>query len=261
LNGHIAYTLNVAPAAFKLPNGKNDYAIAPGVPVPPVLKERVSPLALFFNNDGQSIYHAGTVSLIKRFSHSYSFTANYTWSKVIDNVGNGTFSDSPEDPYRRDLERSRSKQDVPHRLVASFTVEGPENTWLRDFRFSCIGNVSSAQYYTVYVGFDVNHDGNALTDRVGTLGRNTYRGDSLLSFDARVSRVFRLSDRVRLEGIVEAFNLFNTLNVTDINTVYGAPDFVGSVPRRFNDKVSAPAADFGAIRAIAPPRQFSSPYD
>jgi hypothetical protein len=28
-----------------------------------------------------------------------------------------------------------------------------------------------------------------------------------------------------------------------------------AVPRRFNDKVSAPAADFGAIRAIGPPRQ------
>jgi hypothetical protein len=255
LNGHIAYTLNVAPAAFKLPNGKNDYAIAPGVPVPRVLNERVSPLALFFNNDGQSIYHGGTVTFSKRFSHPYSFTANYTWSKVIDNVGNGTLSDAPEDPYRRDLERTRSKQDVPHRLVASFTAEGPKKTWLRDFRFSFIGNVSSAQYYTIYAGFDVNHDGNSLTDRVGTLGRNTYHGDRLVNFDARVSRVFRLSDRVRMEGIAEAFNIFNTMNVTDINTVYGAPDFIGSVPRRFNDKVSAPAADFGAIRAIAPPRQ------
>jgi hypothetical protein len=245
----------VAPATFKLPNGKNDYSIAPGVPVPRVFNQRVSPLALFFNQDGQSIYHGGTASLIKRFSQSYSFTINYTWSKVIDNVGNGTLSDAPEDPYRRDLERTRSKQDVPHRLVATLTAEGPEKTRLRNIRFSFIGNLSSPQYYTVYAGFDVNHDGNPVSDRVGTLGRNTYRGDRLLNFDVRVSRVFRLSDRVRLEGIAEAFNLFNALNVTDINTVYGAPVFIGREPRRFNDGAGAPAADFGAIRAIAPPRQ------
>jgi hypothetical protein len=257
LNGFIAYLLNVAPAAFKLPNGKNDYSIAPGVPfpLPRLLNERVSALSLFFNQDGQSIYHGGTVTLTKRFSRLYSFTANYTWSKAIDNVGNGTMTDAPEDPYRRDLERTRSKQDVSHRFVASFTAEGPERTWLRDFRFSFIGNTSSPQYYTLYAGDDVNHDGNPQSDRVGTVGRNTYRGDQLLNFDVRVSRQFRISDRARLEAVAEAFNLFNTLNVTDINTTYGARDFSAAEPRRFGDKAPAPSRDFAAIRAIAPPRQ------
>ena len=255
LNGFMAYLLNVAPAAFKLPNGKSDYSIAPGVQSPRLLNQRVSALSLFFNQDGQSIYHGGTVILTKRFSHLYSFTANYTWSKAIDNVGNGNLSDAPEDPYRRDLERTRSKQDVPHRLVASFTAEGPERTWLRDFRFSFIGNISSPQYYTLYAGFDVNNDGNSLSDRVGTVGRNTYRGDQSVNFDVRVSRHFRMSDRVRLEAVAEAFNVFNTLNVTDINTTYGAPGFTGAEPRRFGDNAPAPSPDFAAIRAIAPPRQ------
>jgi hypothetical protein len=58
-----------------------------------------------------------------------------------------------------------------------------------------------------------------------------------------------------LEAVAEAFNLFNTLNVTDINTTYGASDFTGADPRRFGDKVAAPSPEFAAIRAIAPPRQ------
>jgi hypothetical protein len=255
LNAYNAYLLNVAPALFKLPNGKNDYAIVPGVPAPRVFNHEVSPLALFSNPDGQSIYHGGTVTLTKRFSRLYSFAANYTWSKVIDNTGNQTLSDAPQDPYRRDLERARSKQDVTHRFVANLTAEGPEQSWLRGFRFSLIGDVSSPQYYTLYAGSDVNHDGNVLSDRVDLLGRNTYRGDGLVNFDIRLSRVFRLSERARLEAIAEAFNLFNNLNVTDINTVYGAPDFIGSEPQRFNDKAPAPSPDFGAIRAIASPRQ------
>jgi hypothetical protein len=42
-----------------------------------------------------------------------------------------------------------------------------------------------------------------------------------------------LTERARLEAIAEGFNLFNTLNVTDINTVYGAANFVGPEPKRF----------------------------
>jgi hypothetical protein len=255
LKAYNAYLLNVAPALFKLPNGKNDYAIAPGVPAPRVFNEEVSALALFSNPDGQSIYHGGTVTLTKRFSHLYSFAANYTWSKVIDNVGNQTLADAPEDPYRRDLERARSKQDVTHRFVASFNAEGPKRTWLRGFRFALISEISSPQYYTLYAGADVNHDGNVLSDRVDLLGRNTYRGDGLLNFDLRLSRVFRLSERVRLEAFVEAFNVFNNVNVTDINTVYGAADFIGREPLSFNDNAPAPSPDFGTIRAADPPRQ------
>jgi Carboxypeptidase regulatory-like domain len=255
VNAYNAYLLNVAPARFKLPNGKNDYSLAPGVPVPRVFNPQVSPLALFFDQGGQSIYHGVTWGLTKRFSQLYSFNANYTWSKVIDNTGSQTLSDAAEDPYRLNLERARSKQDVTHRLVANLTAAAPEKTWLRGFQFSLIGNVSSPRYYTLYAGSDVNHDGNALSDRVDLLGRNTYRGDRLANVDIRVSRLFRLTERTGLQVIAEAFNVFNTLNVTDINTVYGAANFIGREPKNFNDRTPAPSPDFGAIRAVAPPRE------
>ncbi len=46
-----------------------------------------------------------------------------------------------------------------------------------------------------------------------------------------MARVFPIREKVNAEFIAETFNIANTLNVTDINTVYGAPDFTGAVPR------------------------------
>jgi hypothetical protein len=180
---------------------------------------------------------------------------NYTWSKALDNSGSLAIADLPEDNYRRDLERSRSKQHVPHRFTGSFIAEGPDGTWLRDFRLSLISTLASAHYYTLFVGFDVNNDGNPLTDRVGTLGRSTFQGDSYANFDLRLARTFKLSERVRAEVIAEAFNLFNTLNVTEVNSVYGAPQLIGPEPKKFGQAAPAPLPSFGSIRAIAAPRQ------
>ena len=160
-----------------------------------------------------------------------------------------------EDNYRRELERARSKQDVPHRFVSSFTAEVPRSTPLHDFHLSLIETLSSGGSYTIFAGFDVNHDGNPLSDRVGTLRRNTYKGDKYANLDVRLSRVIRLSERARAEVIAEGFNVFNTLNITEVNTVYGAPEFVGPIPKKFSDHVTGPLPSFGSIRAIAPPRQ------
>jgi len=68
---------------------------------------------------------------------------------------------------------------------------------------------------------DVNRDSNANTERVGTLGRETYR-DPLVNFDLRLARRIRLAERLDAEVIAEAFNICNSLNVTDIDTVDGA---------------------------------------
>jgi hypothetical protein len=107
----------------------------------------------------------------------------------------------------------------------------------------------------VFAGTDVNHDGNANTDRVGLLGRNTYRGDPLFNLDIRAARVFRFSEKLNAEFVAEAFNLTNTLNVTDVNTVYGSPGFIGAIPQHFADGAPAPLPSFGSIRATTAPRQ------
>lgn len=68
--------------------------------------------------DGSSIYHAGQFKAEKRFAKGYSLLAAYTWSKYIEEVSvlNET------DP---NLERRISRDDVPHRFVASGIYEIP----------------------------------------------------------------------------------------------------------------------------------------
>jgi outer membrane receptor protein involved in Fe transport len=81
---------------------------------------------------GDSVYHAGTLRVEKRFSQGLSFLLSYTFSKLIDNNqgnGNNAFSDSGANDVRNwdDLrgERSVSSNDLPQRLVISASYELP----------------------------------------------------------------------------------------------------------------------------------------
>jgi hypothetical protein len=94
-----------------------------------------------------------------------------------------------------------------------------------------------------------------VTDRVGDSSRNTYRGDSLQTVDLRLSRALHLSERMRLNLAVDAFDLFNRNNVDEVFSVYGAPFFVGPVPRHFGDGISGPSGAVGAPRTVFNQRQ------
>ena len=56
------------------------------------------------------------------------------------------------------------------------------------------------------------------------LGRNTLKGPKFVTLDMRVARPVRLNERVSVELSVDFFNMFNRVNVTDLNTVYGGID-------------------------------------
>ena len=146
--------------------------------------------------------------------HTACFPTNYTWSKAIDDSGSVAVADYPEDPFGRTLERAASKQHIPHRFTGSFIVDGPVLTILRDFHFAVTPTLEAAHQYTIYAGVDANTDGNPMTDRVGVFGRNTYKGDSHANLDLRLARTIRISEVLKPEFVAEAFNLFNTLNVT-----------------------------------------------
>jgi hypothetical protein len=72
--------------------------------------------------------------------------------------------------------------------------------------------------------------------------RNTYIGDPLYSWDLHLARYFQLTERLRLETSVDAFNLLNRSNVDEVTSVYGSPVFCGSgnamIPRHYRDAVS-----------------------
>jgi len=210
---------------------------------------------------GYSIYHAGTVSVRKPFARHYSILANYTYSKSIDLATNVQLTDTPMDYLHPNLDRGLSENDMRHHFVLTLMGESP-NTWnpaLRNFKVSMLNTLQSPRYYTVFAGFDVNGDGFPFSDRVGTIGRNTYRGDSSYTTDMRVQRVLNLGERFKAEASVEAFNLFNRRNVNGIDTVYGAPAFLGPIPKQFKDGITSAAnPTFGTPNYVAPARQLQA---
>ena len=79
-----------------------------------------------------SVYHAATFRMEKRFSRGLSMLASYTFSKLIDNnLGNGVngFADSGDNGVQNwdnlRAERSISTSDLPQRLVVTASYELP----------------------------------------------------------------------------------------------------------------------------------------
>jgi hypothetical protein len=206
-----------------LPSGKPIFARAGG-PLSPV--GRIFPeLGDFYVVDdiGFSIHHGGTLEVEKRFSRGFSLHGSYTFSKTINNAESvANLADLPEGPSIG-TERAVSRQSVPHRFTLAFVSQIPKSAgFLGDFKFSSLLTAQSGRRFNIFAGSDANGDGNPLSDRPDRLGRNTLVGPGFASFDLRVAREIRFNERVSAELSGDFFNLFNRVNVTDLNTVYGA---------------------------------------
>ncbi len=193
-------------------------------------------LLYFTDNSGNSVYHGLTLQVSERIKN-FSLNANYTFSHTLDDGTFTTFVSTPQDLYDRPAERANSNQDVRHRFITNFTAEGPKESFLRKFAFSSIITLQTGRPFTDFVGFDANGDTNPVTDRVGLEPRNSYYGDQLYSWDMRLSRYFQIRERLRLDLMVDAFNLLNRPNVDEVTSVYGAAVFCGTgpVPMRYKD--------------------------
>ncbi len=205
------------------------------------------------DNTGNSVYNGLTLQVTERAGQYFSLNANYTFSHTLDDGTFTTFVSTPQDLYNRGLERANSNQDVRQRFIANFTGTGPIHSILRNFTMSNIVTLQTGRPFTMFVGFDANGDTNPVTDRVGNLGRNTYYGDPLYSWDMRISRYFQIRERLRLDLMVDAFDLLNRPNVDEVTSVYGAAVICGgtAVPRNYRDKATretqAQAADFNPM--------------
>jgi outer membrane receptor protein involved in Fe transport len=203
-----------------LPSGKAVFARAAG-------GRRFLELGDFYANDdiAFSIHHGGTLEIEKHFSRGFSFHMSYTYSKTINNSDSvANLADLPEGPDIN-AQRAVSRQSVPHRFTSTFVSEIPRTVpVLHDFKFSWSLTAQAGRRFNVFAGSDANGDGNPLSDRPGTLGRNTLKGPRFATFDLRIARPVRLGERVSAEFSADFFNLFDRVNVTDLNTVYGGID-------------------------------------
>jgi hypothetical protein len=83
-----------------------------------------------------------------------------------------------------------------------------------------------------------------------TVGRNTYLGDGLYSWDLRLSRYFQLAERKRIDLSMDVFNVLNRANIDEVNSVYGSPAFCGPIPHAFNDAATL-AIQHGLVSCAA----------
>jgi acyl dehydratase len=128
--------------------------------------------------------------------------------------------------------------DQRHRLALAWTADPRPfhrdhpvlkilfNSW----RLSGIVTAGSGRPVNAHVSGDANRDGNSENDRLPGVGRNSSTGPNYVSTDMRITRIFQLNDRVKLEATAESFNLLNhqnqRLDVNDNGFSTTAADFI-----------------------------------
>ena len=192
-----------------------------------------------------SWYHAFVLTVRKPYSHGLELLANLTISKAIDNgqvIGdNGTFNgtDPPLDPLNQAQEKALSDLDQRRRFVVSAVWEPfykpISNAFLRrafgGFKFSGVLTLADGRPVTGFVsgapfgGPDfgvtrgvVSSFGGFTGGRIPHRGRNSFTGPGLAVFDFRVAREISFLERYRIRLLWEAFNLFNRVNFTSVET-------------------------------------------
>jgi hypothetical protein len=205
-----------------------------------------------------------TVSLTKRFSHSFQFQANYTFSKAIDDVTD--FNTPAFIPTRLFLERALSAFDIRHSFVANGVITtpfkaGPGQHFLSrvfaDISISPIVFARSGIPFTVLIGRDVNGDTQTGPDRPFPAARNTGIGEKFIGADLRINKQFFINrdSGVRVEFITEVTNLFNRTNFLAINNVVGdSPTFLAGPYDLRGMRGRSPTEPLG-FTAVAPARQ------
>lgn len=188
---------------------------------------------LLLESSASSIYHALALEMQRRYAHGFQLLGSYTFSKTID--------DNPEpvavlppstdnlllsDATNPRADRSLGVNDQRHRFVlgAVWQIRGEQahsrspRMFLSGWELSGILTAQSGLPYSGYVSSDLNNDGNNSNDRTPGLGRNTFRPPPSVSFDPRLTWNVPLTERVRLQFLVEDFNVLNHGNITAART-------------------------------------------
>lgn len=199
-------------------------------------------------SDGNSDYNAMNVEVKRRFANNFQFLASYTWSRSIDDSSDLQTLLLPQDVNNFKAERADSLFDQRQRFVFSGVIASP-GAWrtgssvrrfFSDFTVAPIVELSSGRPFNVITNVDTNNDQSSQTDRpsvgngyqlcvpgttgcftpliqnfqfaTGNLGRNMGILHGFMSVDMRVARAIRFNEKVRLDLIVEGFNMTNRFN-------------------------------------------------
>jgi hypothetical protein len=242
---HLPRTVNVnlpPPVVLTLSNAA---ALGVGAPTPQQLgrpvfgPERLDPAwdGIFeLQPTAGSTYHGITMSLNRRLADEIEWSAAYTWSNARDSASD--FDEQPQNSYALADEWAASRYDQRHRLVASALFDlpigdeedqqpgQPMGTWTRAFSHIEVAPIftwGSGTPINVVTGADDNRSGAfPFTSRPLGMARNSERLPASATLDVRVLKYFDVKPHGKLDLVVEAFNLLNRTNVSQINAVFGS---------------------------------------
>ncbi|HEV2387738.1 MAG TPA: TonB-dependent receptor [Candidatus Acidoferrales bacterium] len=201
---------------------------------------------------GNMEYKALYVTLQKRYSHRTQFLASYTYTHMYDNNPLVRYVD----PFNQHEDWGPASGERRHKIVGSGSVLLPYG-----FTYGMIWTWASQLPWNPLAGRDLNHDGfnsdfvpgttrNSGSRDLNLAAVNAWRGlnglapiaaSQILSsriddIDARISKTFTLHERYQLEGILQAFNLFNT---TNFGAQYGAGRVTNALSSKFGEILTA----------------------
>ena len=219
---------NLLPAPINPAKGIRDWGVTADNPTG--FKYFKNPLLFqddVYESTANSWYNGVTVEAAKRFAANSSVNFSYTFSKAIDETVDFNSDFQPNDQTCRRCEHALSSFDQRHKLVLYAVLSAPHggltgfSKLLSDFNFSPIFRYNSPRPFNLLSGSELNNDRHNTTDRPFFAGRNTGIGPSFWTFDSRLSRRIRFTERTSLDLMFEAFNLFNKLNYASVNNTVG----------------------------------------
>ncbi|MEM7584529.1 MAG: acetylornithine deacetylase/succinyl-diaminopimelate desuccinylase family protein [Acidobacteriota bacterium] len=174
--------------------------------------------------DGFIDYDGFVLSVRRPFSGRYGLTASYTYSDSTDNLLTGDVGSTFSNNNRPEIDIGESNLSAPHVGVIIATTLLPWDIRFSGSLFWRSGNAFSPRGI-------VDTDGDGLVDqRDVSVPRNDFRVANFFNVDLRLEKSFRLGGDHEISLLVDAFNVTNEDNVSNVNAVQG-PDF--GVPNSF----------------------------
>ena len=229
---------------------------------------------------GETFYKALFVEVKRRFANGLQFNVAYTLAKAENTSGtaggDGSASESPFggasllNQFDQQASRGNAPTDQRHRFVLSGIYQFPtiksENKFVRalvnGYQLGGIYTAESGRPYSATISFPslTFTQGGQIYSPFGggTLGlgglslapdipRNSNYGANNFKLDLRISRTFRVAEKVKIELLAEGFNVFNRANFNGFNST------------RYTVTGYIPTQDAGAPIVLANNSTFGTP--
>ncbi|MGA8491488.1 MAG: carboxypeptidase regulatory-like domain-containing protein [Terriglobales bacterium] len=197
-------------------------------PYPPCINPLARPIPQLgaidvFESAASSVYNGMTVSIHRQMTTGVYFRLAYTFAKAIDDGQDALVAGVPavvQNSYNTAAEKGLSVTDQRHRLMLAWIADpkpfGREQPVMEkmfnDWKLAGVLTYGSGRPENVMVSGDPNQDDNDTNDRLPGAGRDSFIGPDYATTDLRLTRRLFVRERLKLDLILESFNLLNRDN-------------------------------------------------